>query len=293
VPPARAAPGALGGTVGRESAQASQRVERALSAAVFAAAIAIGLPAALGLRPVFERVELYAHGYLMPLVAIYLTWLERDALRTAVEDLRPPRLGPAFALGAAAFELTMVAGDVRFAAVVGISLLLATAAYGVGGMPLLRPLRLPLLFLALMAPLPGFVVDDLLAGLKRIVTTLAVEILYRTGQPIFQEGNRIEIPGHTLFVADACSGLTSIVTLLPVACVVAYFLSRGLWRRGVVVLSVIPLAMLANVVRVVVTVRLVASIGPAAAQGLLHESFGLATYAVGTVLLVAVARGLR
>jgi exosortase len=270
-----------------------RRPELALVGGVFLSAALVALPAASSLAFSFERVDLYAHAYLMPVVALYLTYLERDALRAALRRLEPPRLGPLLALAVTCFELAMVLGDVRFAAGLGIPVLLGAAAYGAGGLPLLRPLRLPLVFLLLMAPLPGFIVDDLLAGLKRLVTRVAVEILYQTGQPIYADGNRIEIPGHVLFVADACSGLTSIVTLLPVACVVAYFLSRGVWRRVLVVASVIPLAMLANIVRVVATVKLVASIGPAAAQGLLHESFGLATYAVGTALLVAVARLLR
>jgi exosortase len=270
-----------------------RRVEQALVGLIFALAIALCIPAARSLGFLFERVDLYAHGYLIPVVAIYLTFLERKAIRAALADLRPPRYGPAFALLAAGFELLMVVGDLRFAAAVGIPLLLAAAAYGAGGMRLLRPLGLPLVFLSLMAPLPGFVVDDLLAGLKRLVTRAAVEILYATGQPIYHEGNRIEIPGHVLFVADACSGLTSIVTLLPVACVVAYFVSRGVWRRLAVVAAVVPLAMLLNVARVVVTVKLVAAYGGGAADGLTHEAFGLATYAVGTALLVLLARVLR
>jgi exosortase len=270
-----------------------RRLEQALAGVVFLLTFALCIPAARSLSFLFERVELYAHGYLIPVVAIYLTYLERAAIRAALAELEPPRFGALFALLAASFELLMVVGDLRFAAGVGIPLLLAAAAYGVGGMRLLRPLALPLVFLSLMAPLPGFVVDDLLAGLKRLVTEIAVEILYATGQTIYHEGNRIEIPGHVLFVADACSGLTSIVTLLPVACVVAYFVSHGVWRRLLVVVGVVPLAMLANILRVVVTVKLVAQIGPAAAQGLLHESFGLATYAVGTALLVVLARCLR
>ena len=104
------------------------------------------------------------------------------------------------------------------------------------------------------------------------------------------DGNQIVVPGHTLFVSDACSGLTSIVTLLPVACILAYFVARGVWRRAVVVASVVPLTMAANVIRVVATVKLVSVIGIEAAQGVLHESFGIATYAFGTVALVGVAR---
>jgi exosortase/archaeosortase family protein len=96
-----------------------------------------------------------------------------------------------------------------------------------------------------------------------------------------------------LYVADACSGLTSIVTLLPLACIVAYFLSHGVWRRVVVVASVVPLALAANIFRVIVTVQLVSSQGVEFAQGLLHESFGVATYVLGTLAVIGVARILR
>ena len=125
------------------------------------------------------------------------------------------------------------------------------------------------------------------------MTDMAVWILQTGGAPVLGEGNRILVPGHTLFVSDACSGLTSIVTLLPVACILAYFMTRGIWRRALVVASVVPLTMAANVIRVVVTVQLVSVIGAEAAQGILHQSFGIATYALGTAALVGVARLLR
>jgi exosortase len=129
--------------------------------------------------------------------------------------------------------------------------------------------------------------------LKLFVTHVSITILHAAGETVVAEGNTILVPGHTLFVADACSGLTSIVTLLPLACVVAYFLSRGFWRRAVVVASVIPLAIAANVARVVATVALVSRLGTEIAQGVLHESFGLVTYVVGTLAVIGVAKVLR
>jgi exosortase len=113
------------------------------------------------------------------------------------------------------------------------------------------------------------------------------------GETVGREGNVILVPGHSLFVADACSGLTSIVTMAPLACIVAYFLTTGVWRRALVVASVIPLAVVANVLRVVVTVRMSAAWGIEVAQGSLHESFGLATFVLGTLALIAVARVVR
>jgi exosortase len=101
------------------------------------------------------------------------------------------------------------------------------------------------------------------------------------------------VPGHALFVADACSGLTSIVTMLPVACLVAFVLLKSWWRRALVVASVVPFAIAANVVRVMVSVKLVPVFGAEAAQGLLHQGFGVVAFAVGTLAVVGLARLLR
>ena len=81
--------------------------------------------------------------------------------------------------------------------------------------------------------------------------------------------------------------------MLPLGCIVACFLSRGVWRRAVIIGSVVPMAMVANVIRVIVTVLMASRIGVDAAQGALHESFGVATYVVGIVGLTAIARALR
>ena len=107
------------------------------------------------------------------------------------------------------------------------------------------------------------------------------------------QGNRIFVPGHELFVANACAGLNSIVTLLPLGVVVATFLVRGTWQRAAVLASVVPLAMLGNVIRVVATAVLVTRFGVEYAEGGLHESFGVATFLLGTGALLGVARLVR
>jgi exosortase len=264
-----------------------------LAASVAGLALALCVPAMVGLGQAFRRVEFYGHGFLVPLVAGYLAYGNRRAIRAALRPARPPALGWLVALAAASFESLALVGDVGFAAGLGIPIVFAAAAFAIGGTRLLRPLLLPLAFLALMVPPPRFVLYELLPRLKLAVTAVAVALLRSGGSTLLAEGNQIVLPGHTLFVSDACSGLTSIVTMLPIACILAWFLSRGVWRRALVVASVVPLSMAANVARIMITVRLVSVIGPEAAQGMLHESFGIATYALGTLALVAVAKVLR
>ncbi len=279
------------GTTGAPSQRSL--ADLALAGCVLGAALALCFPALALLSFLWRDSQFYGHAYAIPLTAGLLAYGNRRAIAKALAPLEPPAWGPPVAFGAALFQVLALMGDVRVAAQLGIPGLLAAAVYAAGGLRLLRPLAVPLAFLALMVPPPGLVKYQILLQLKLLVTHVSVFLLRLGGEPVLAEGNKILIPGHTLFIADACSGLTSIVTMLPLACIVAYFLTSGIWRRALVVASVVPLAMVANIVRVVVTVLLVPVLGPEAAQGSLHESFGLATYVVGTFALVGVARVLR
>jgi len=270
-------------------------VDWVLLGGIGALALALCLPALwfLSFVWIWRFTEFYGHVFLLPLVALYVLYENRHEVQAVLRELRPPPLGPLVVFAAAVYEVATVVGDAGFLAGQGVPIVLAAAAYAVGGTRLLRPFTLPLVFLVLMVPPPAPVIYALTARLKLFVTDVAVSLLHTGGAPVLAEGNRISVPGHTLFVADACTGLTSIVTLIPLAAVVAYFLSHGVWRRLAVLGSVVPLAMAGNVLRVTVTVLLVSRIGVETAQGLLHQGFGLATYAAGTLALVGVARLLR
>ena len=269
------------------------RIDNVLVAAIALIAVALCAPAIGTLSFLWENLDYYGHGYALPLVAAYLAYGNRREILEAIRDLQPPRLGFVVVFGAGALEVLAYIGDVGSVSGLGISLVLGAAAYAIGGFPLLRPLALPLLFLLLMIPPPQFLVYQLLFHLKLFVTQISVSVLQAGGVTVAAEGNQILLPEHTLFVADACSGLTSIVTMLPLACIIAYFLSNSLWRRAVVIASVVPLAIAANILRITLTVLMTPSLGIEVTQGSLHESFGVATYIVGTLVLVGLARLIR
>jgi len=266
--------------------------DRLLLLGIASGTFLLSLPALWNLSLGWRIYESYGHGYLMALVAGWLVYGNRTKVIAAVRVLEPPRYGALVVLAAATFEVLTFIGDLRFAAGVGVPLLIGAVAFAVGGSALLRTLGLPLVFLALMVP-PGFLIRPLLVRLKLVVTELAVSLLQGFGEPVLATGNQILVPGHELFVADACSGLTSIVTMLPIACLIAFAGVPGWWRRAALVASVIPVAIAANVIRVVVTVKLVPIVGVEAAQGLLHQGFGVAAFVVGVLALFGLARLLR
>jgi exosortase len=267
--------------------------ERALVLTASLLAVAICIPAVGALHFLWDDLAYYGHGYALPVAAAYLAYGNRRGIALALKSLHPPRFGFAVVFAAAVFEVLAFVADIGSASGLGIALVFGATAYAVGGMPLLRPLLLSLAFLTLMIPPPQFILYQLLFRLKLFVTQVSVTLLQAGGHSVLAEGNVLVVPGHSLFVADACTGLTSIVTMLPLACIVAYFLSRGVWRRAAVVLSVIPVAIGANIIRVVLTVWMVPTWGAEAAQGVLHESFGLVTYTVGILSVLAVARIVR
>jgi len=247
-------------------------------------------PAIALMEKIWATSDFMGHGYFIPLVAGFLLYDRWDDLTEVWTRAETPWQGPFLVVGVAAVLLLAVVGEVLFAAGVAVPLLIGATIYAVAGRELLWRTALPLGFLLLMVPPPGFLVNQVLQVLKAAVTTISVRLLQETGASVTALGNQILIPGQTLFVADACSGLTSVLTLLPLSIIIGYFLTHGVWRRLVVVLAVIPLAMLANILRVVITVLLVDSQGIEFAQGLLHEGFGLSTYVLGTLSLLGVAR---
>jgi exosortase len=265
----------------------------ALRAACLAALVLAVLPGLRLLSFIWDSSEYLGYGYLVPASTAALIYSRRAQIGDALHENEPPPHAALWVLAAALVESLGVLGEVATLAGLGVPLLLAATAYALGGKRLLRVVGLPVALLAFMVPPPGFLLDGGLLALKALVIQSAVTALHALGASVAAEGNRLFVPGHELFVANACSGLRSIVTLFPLAVVVATFATRGVWRRVVVVGSVVPLAVVGNVARVVATVLLVSHWGDAVAQGALHEGFGLATFGLGAVALVALAKALR
>ena len=267
--------------------------ETLLRWACVATALSATVPAFRLLGVIWEQSEFLAHGYVIPAVSIWLAVSNRHAILEGIRAGSVPALGPPVVLAAALLVLIAVSGEVAMAAGAGVPVLLGATAYALGGLRLLRECALPLGFLFLMVPLPHLIEMRILIELKLVVTRIAVELLQLAGYSVASLGNRVLLPEHELFVADACSGFTSIVTMLPLSVVVAYFLSHGTWRRIAIVASVLPLAFVGNIARVFITAALVASGWVEFREGLLHDNLGLATFTLGTLALVGIAKGLR
>jgi exosortase len=148
-------------------------------------------------------------------------------------------------------------------------------------------LLFPMAFLLMMVPLPQSVVNVIAFPLQLIAAKWAVSLLQLIGIPVLLEGNIIHLAGGDLFVAEACSGLRSLMALLTLGIVFAHFFRRGsLFQQCLLVASTIPIAIVVNSLRVAVTGILAHTYGQESATGFIHEFQGMITFSLAFLLLL-------
>jgi exosortase len=237
--------------------------------------------------------EFSTHGFLVPLVALWAATAHRAAM-AALPIVPSPRAWALLALCAIGY---LVALGLRQATLLGLLFVTTVVALVLvlRGRAWVSLLRFPLGYLAFMIPLPIAWVTPLIVALQLLVSTVAVRILQAMGVAIFREGNVLVLPGDvSLFVAEACSGITSLITLIPIGVFIAYFTESTASRRLALVAAVVPIALLGNLLRVVLTVLLALRVDvDYATKGPLHEWAGVATYVVGCLCLLGLGALMR
>ncbi len=275
---------------GPPQSEAPAASSRRWLAAAGAAGLLAALPGLLALARVWSTVDYYAHGFLVPAVSWWA--LHRDRARWSGLSPHGDRRGvPLLVLALLGYAGGLAAG---LPWLIGLSLVgaLAAAVLVAAGGAVLRAVAFPVGFLVFMAPLPDPLLGPLIRDLQLVVSDLASRMLGLSGIPVERAGNVLVLPtGEQLFVAEACSGVTSLITLMPLAVLLAYFTQRGLLPRLLLVAAVVPVALGFNLLRVMGTVWLALRIGAArATSGPLHEGYGLAVYVVGCLALLGIGR---
>lgn len=226
----------------------------------------------------------FSHGFIVPLFSGYLIWQRRNEL-----DLFPEResgLAGLLVVGAAVCALVVgKAGGEYFS--MRMSLVLAIVGFfrllfGKAGF---RKCWFPLGFLVFMVPLPYIFYDALAFPLKMIASWVGEHSLEVIGVPVLREGNIIFLPNLQLEVADACSGIRSLMSLSALALATAYFMQIGTAKGGVLCLSAVPISVLTNSMRISVTGILSYRFGQRAAEGFFHEFSGWVVFLLGAALI--------
>lgn len=249
-------------------------------ATALAFAVLFGSPIATMARDWWTSPDA-GHGLLLAPVALWLAWK-----RGLAPDRAPQRLlGAGLLIGAVALRyLGALAAELftmRFSVILaGVGLVIWYA-----GWRQLRHWWLPSLLLFLAVPLPELIMQTLAFPLQLKASQMGAALLEWRSVPVRLDGNVIRLPGHTLFVTEACSGLRSLSSLIALG-----VLMGGLWLRSVparllIVLLAIPIAMLLNGIRVFLTGFLVFFVNPALGQGFMHVTEGWIIFIVAFLLL--------
>jgi exosortase len=212
----------------------------------------------------------FSHGFLVPLFAAYLVWEKRETLRGT--KVAPSWGGIAvMVLGLVVLLVLGVYGSDLFLSRISLLILLAGVVLCFGGRQFLKELRFPLLVLLLAIPLPAIIYNQITFPLQILASKLASGLLPLFGVPVLREGNVIELPLMKLEVAEACSGIRSLMSLFTLAVFYGYFLEKSYLRRTALALASIPIAIAANAVRILGTGLCVQYWDPDKAMGFFHE----------------------
>jgi exosortase len=242
-------------------------------------------PALGRMAQVWQHNPQYSYGYLVPAFALVVLWCRRDRLASAAPACS--WWGVLLLGAAAALRLAGTYFFVNWLDDVSLLVCLAGAAVVAGKWAGWRWSWPALGFLGFMIPLPYQVELALGQPLQRLATLASAYVLQTLGQPAVAEGNVISLGDLSIGVVEACNGLSMLVVLAALCTAAAMVLRRPAWQKAVLVASALPIAVAANVVRIVITALLFQVAGGEAARALFHDWAGLMMMPLAVGLLAA------
>jgi exosortase D (VPLPA-CTERM-specific) len=228
--------------------------------------------------------EGYSYCYLIPFVVLYLIWIKKDQLVILPSIRSWTGLVPLF-LGLLFFWIGELSG-VYFALYLSFWLVIVGLLWLHFGWKKLKSIGFALFFMLTIFPIYPDLNIQLMLKLRLISSKLGVSMIQLYGLPVRREGNIIDLGFTQLQVVEACSGLNSLISLVVLTLLLVYFFKAHIWKRCVVVLSAIPLAIFTNSLRIAVTAILYRYFGPEVAEGFFHGFSGLLIFLLCIPLLL-------
>lgn len=258
--------------------------------------IALGILVVIAYIPTFiwmverwsVRDTYYSHGFLVPFISIFIVWLRRNELKSL--KIKPVNPGWVFFISgllahtiSIPFRISFSSGFSLIVVLIGLVLLLFGKDY-------LRELMFPILFLIFMIPLPLVAIANLSFKLKLFAAQISTVIINKLGVPAIREGSVIRTVHSTLMVEDPCSGIRSLIALIALGALMAYFSNISKTKKTILFLSSIPIAISTNVIRIV-SLSLVSEIyGPQYGTGWFHDTMGILVFVFAFVGLAVVGK---
>jgi exosortase len=230
----------------------------------------------------------YSHGILIVPLAAFFVWERRCRLATTPNA---PRLwGLVVVVVGLAMLIAGQLGAELFLGRASILFVLAGAVVFLRGTAALKTLAFPLAFLVLMIPLPAIIFNQIAFPLQLLASRAGEAALSLSGIPVLREGNIIVLAHITLEVAEACSGIRALVSLLTLGIVYGYFTDDRIGVRTIIALATIPIAVVANAARVAGTGIAAQYFGERAAQGFFHTFSGWLVFVAAFAMLFVIGR---
>ena len=228
----------------------------------------------------------FSHGFLVPALSLFVFWRDRTKFTQALRS--PSSQGLMIVILALAVLVTGVLGAELFLSRVSLLLLIAGVTIYFEGWARFRTVLFPWAFLFLMIPVPAIVMNQIAFPLQLLASKAASFILVVFEVPVLREGNIIHLPATSLDVAEACSGIRSLLSLITLSIIFSYLFERRVWIRILLAVVSIPIAVFVNSLRIVGTGLLVQYWDPERALGFFHTFSGWLVFlaSVGVLLLL-------
>lgn len=246
---------------------------------------ALYLPTYFGLANTVWSGDESDHGPIVLMIILWLFWHKRADFFQA-QDRPSTGTGSLFLLVGLLLYILGRSQDILIFDVGSQVPVLIGAILICRGNAALKPYLFPILFLVFLVPLPGFLVDALTGALKHQVSIVVEHVLYWLGYPIARSGVTLVIGPYQLLVADACSGINSMFSLSAIGILYVYLKgSQGWMHNGLLLMSILPIAFLANIGRVIALTLITYYFGDGAGQDFIHDFAAIAEFVIAILVL--------
>jgi exosortase len=236
----------------------------------------------------------YSHGFLVPLVSAYLVWKKKDKLKSL--ERKKSFFGFLILLLGLGIYIVGTAGAEYFSARFSLVIVLFGLVYYLNGKEWAKELLFPIAFLTFMVPIPNVIYYAIAFPMQMLSSKLTQDVLHVIGLPSIRQGNIILLPNYSMEVAEACSGLRSLVSLLALGAFFAYITfprepdtGKSNLKRLILFLSVFPIAIGANIFRILITSIGAYVISPKLAEDFLHKLSGLVVFLISVFSLFMIS----
>jgi exosortase len=249
---------------------------------------AIVFPSMAAISKYSWSTEAGAHGPIVLSMGIWLLIRRWPAIKGYARPENIVWIFPSFVLFALIYYFSRIFNITEINGYAMYGMLVVTLASFIGFKGIYK-LSFPIFYLLFAFPVPETIITALTQPLKLYISQFSVYILYFFGYPVAGTGVTIQVGQYQLLVAAACSGLNSIVSLSAISIFYVYMRHRADWRYlSLMMLAVVPVAIFANFVRVILLILLTYHAGEATAQGFFHDFSGLSLFVIAVLTIFAI-----